>query len=99
MATVRYDGPTRRNDPTTEFWVDGVRLAQDTPTEVPDELAQELLGGESDRLKGHKFSAVEDDDPAPRATDNAGVGAADENLGGGSAGKGGSPTARATART
>lgn len=95
MPDVIYGGPTSRSDPSTEFIVDKVRLVKDVPTEVSDELAEELLGGNSDRLKGHKFSLAEADDAdAAQASDTA---AGDqEALGGGSGGSQG--TARGTAR-
>lgn len=98
MPDVIYGGPTSRSDPSTEFIVDKVRLVKDVPTEVSDELAQELLGGESARLKGHKFSAAEDTDAAAQA-DTAAAG--DEALGGGSGGAKGTTagTARSRART
>lgn len=58
MPSVTYKGPTRRDDATTVFIVDGVTLNKDQQVEVSDELAKEMSEG-SDRLKGHKFEVTQ----------------------------------------
>lgn len=96
---VVYEGPRSRSDASTEFIVDGVRLVKGVPTDVPsDDLRAELLAGDSDRLKGHKFSAASGDDDAAAAD---AAPATDEALGGGSGTTEGAPagTARGRART
>lgn len=67
---VTYQGPTQREDLSTEFHVrDGEGemhvLRQGVPAPVSDELGSELLKDAKDRdarLKGHKFAKSTDEE-------------------------------------
>lgn len=67
MERVVYEGPTKKDDLSTEFHIrdeDGkmVRLAKgEVSDELADSLRSELLDG-SDRTKGHKFRELTDDE-------------------------------------
>lgn len=69
MPPVTYEGPTQRDDITTEFHVrdsDGEmhKLVEGRPyVDAPDDLVAELLEG-SDRTKGHKFREATEDEVA-----------------------------------
>ncbi len=65
MPTITYNGPSSKADISTEYHVRDekgkmVVLRLGKPTEVPDALAKELLGGDA-RHKGHKFERSEDE--------------------------------------
>jgi hypothetical protein len=92
--TVVYEGPTSRAERSDAYITKDesgkvVRLVVDRPAEVPDDVADRLLGDDSP--KGHKFSAAEE--PAKTTTRRSGGGS------GGTGQAGGGGTTSAAART
>jgi hypothetical protein len=58
---VTYDGPTRRDDSSGTFVIDGVVLRKGMPVAVSNtDLVAELESG-SDRTTGHKFTVSQDE--------------------------------------
>jgi hypothetical protein len=57
---VRYEGTTGGKKSRDVLYVDGVRLNKGADVEVEDDLAKELLSGDSERLKGYKIVAAEE---------------------------------------
>jgi hypothetical protein len=101
--SIVYEGPTRRGDRGTRFEVDGELFTKGVAREVDADLAEELLGDDSERLAGHKFSEADepDDPPAPkRAKRAAGTDTAEGGPGGAGQTQGNpSGTARGQARS
>ena len=66
-TTVKYLGPTRKDNPSDSVVIDGIEFRKGVEVSVDnDDLVQELREG-SDRLKGYKFEVGgSESDKAPK---------------------------------